>query len=293
VATSSLAVTLAYEPFNYAAGAYTPGTEPASNAAGFSGSWRNVPPSGLGAFTIASGSMGYTDGNAAVLATSGNHFSAGQNRGMVDFDTSALGPFGLAGLLDGSSNIGADGTTLYMSMLLQNAAGSDGFSGALMYTDSDADTAGGIAIDLSDTNPPNTGGNHGTSTDWYLDVYFHPAGGAEPDFSDSILTGPNGNQNFYVLRIDFGVGDVDTVRAYTNPLLSGEPGTPDGILTVTGLSFDRIGLANFGGGTGAFEVDEIRVGTDYASVAVPEPSTLVLLATGLAGLLVVRRGPRR
>ena len=289
-ATSARGTILAYEPMNYTPGAYSPGTEPVSNASGFSGQWRNVPPSGLLPFTIGAGSMSYTDGNSNVLPTSGNHFTAGQNRGMVNFDTSPTGPFGLAGLLDGAGNIGANGTTLYMSMILQNSAGSDGFSGALVYTDSDADTDAGVAIDLSDANPPNTAGNHGLSTDWYLDIYFHPPGGAEPDFSDSILAGPNGNQNFYVIRIDFGPGNADTVRAYANPLLTAEPGTPDGMLTPTGdtdLSFDRIGLANFGGGVAPFLVDEIRIGTSYADVttfaAIPEPSAALLMI--LAGSL--------
>ena len=80
-----------------------------------------------------------------------------------------------------------------------------------------------------------------------------------------MLPGPSTATNLFVLRFDFAAGP-DTVRAYANPPLGTEPASANGTITGANLSFDRVAFANFGGGAAELHVDEIRIGTTYASV---------------------------
>lgn len=91
---------------------------------------------------------------------------------------------------------------------------------------------------------------------------------------------------FLVVRIGFQSG-ADTIDLFVNPgaLLS----TPDAMTSYDLGILDNIYLNNAGG----YTTDEIRIGTTYADVMVPEPSSLSLAALGLTLVAFSARHLRR
>jgi hypothetical protein len=109
------------------------------------------------------------------------------------------------------------------------------------------------------------------------------------------VTTPTSTQSLLVFRLDFGGGTTasDTlIRFYVNPAVGTEPVTADASIEKANFTFDQIRVqAGLGVADGAF--DEIRIGTDYADVAVvPEPASLGLAAVG-GVLLLGRRRARK
>ena len=234
---------LAYEPFDYPNGQLLPGQ--VSNATGFTGVWRQIVNNAI----LTAGSLEYS-GAGGTLATSGNHPYMGQGRNLLD-----INPAAFAGYLDGAGNVGANGTTIYVSFLMQlTAPGSDPIAGFGFHRDGDADANFHIHLD-------NSTANHGGSQNFFLTDFTGPA----LNQNAVVLPGPSTATNLFVLRFDFAAGP-DTVRAYANPPLGTEPASANGTITGANLSFDRVAFANFGGGAAELHVDEIRIGTTYASV---------------------------
>jgi hypothetical protein len=105
--------------------------------------------------------------------------------------------------------------------------------------------------------------------------------------------------NFAVLRIDHGVGDVDTAYLWMNPGIGSEPSTATADATTTG-DFDFNRVRPFAGNPSAQSgniaaqgfLDEFRIGETFSDVTltpVPEPSTWALLGLGLLAFLKFRR----
>lgn len=192
-----------------------------------------------------------------------------------NFNTSPTGSFGLAGYLDGSGNIGANGTTLYVAWAMRSSSASHywGFE-----FDRDGTGDGDRHLQISTDGP--SGGN----------LWLRPNN--DNGFASGIAAS-NTNINYFVLRLDFGASNNDTASLYYNPALNTAEGTPTAIVNAFDLSFDRIAIAKFnGGGNGTVDVENIRLATNYADVVgVPEPSGLALvgLAFGLSGVFARRR----
>jgi hypothetical protein len=261
MAPTSYADLLAYEGFSYAGTGDLLGN---AGGFGFTGAWyaRGYNATRQDIYDLAAGSLSYSQ-----LPTSGGRVQA-------TFLTSAIGGIGR----QLAAPMGASGTTRYVSVLLRpegtlNQGIWNGFFG--LYLD---------------------GG-----TNLQPDVFFgKPGAGA---FAKYVLENRGGdiwqvptttavtvNQAaFLVLKAEFAAaGDKYTLLA--NPPAGG-PEPPGGV-TKQGFEIGTISnLVIYS--TGAFSIDEIRVGSTYADVApVPEPSLLALLGTSAGATLAFARRRR-
>jgi PEP-CTERM motif. len=238
---------LAYEGFDYA-----PGT-PLLNRTGGSG-WEG----GWNEFGLGSGTAATTAGlsYSGVSATGGAVQTPGGGT-----------TIGHVRNLPAASAYGVPGTTIYFSVLLRptDPVGTGPFGGY-----------GGITIgDLFIGKPGSVSTTYG----------MERLGGG--GFVSSGVQAVRNETALLVVRAMFTAG-ADRFDLYVNPDTSSgiEPATPN----ATKADMD-VGLLPYHGfGTGAgWTVDEIRIATTYAdalnaTVAIPEPSTLALMALPLLGL---------
>ena len=112
--------------------------------------------------------------------------------------------------------------------------------------------------------------------------------------------GPNaGDVNFFVAKVTLSsANDGDSLTLWRSPedLTSEANSTIDFMKSGFNLEFDRTSFARFGVAGGAVTFDEIRFGSTFQAVAIPEASALLavliaLLATGL-GTQLARRWRR-
>lgn len=236
--------------------AYTPGADlvGANGGSGFAGPWA---PGGFNAgiatnYDVAAGSLTPSTPALAGLPTAGNHVTTvAQNL--------------IAGVTRAFSNPLATPGVYYVSMLIrpEGTVGEGAFNGFMgLYLD-------GSTNDVFFGKP-------GVSSQWAVEA----RGGGQGSLSNH--TAISGRTDLLVLRANLQAG-ADQFTLWVNRALGGaDPASSDAF-----ISFDIgdvSGLVLYS--TGAFSVDEIRVGTTYADVApapaaVPEPSSLVLL--GLVG----------
>src|SRR5262245_14485069 len=246
---------LSYEGFNY-----PPGSIAGQNdGSGWSGTWVDVSANSAES-TVAGSLLAGTNMPAGFDGrSSGNSlFVANGSRAGRALDTSANGPFGQAGYLNGSGNIGANGKTLYLSFLQQPSS-----AGYFYEFEFHRDNLG----DLGRT--AGIGNDLGNSTQVHLRA---PAGTHTP------MGVGNTNVNFYVVRIDFKSGN-DDVTVYRNPTSNLESENDPVLvkLAVSDMSFDGISMGAYLNGV-TVKHDEIRIGTTWASV-LGNPPTFVLQPT--------------
>lgn len=231
---------------------------------GFTNDWREFVSGNDTA--VVTNSLSYTDLNGRGVDVTGNKVQIlGGNTGRT-MDTNAGGLFGLNGYLDSAGNIGADGETLYASLLFKYVNTNGQYSSPLtLQRDGDAD--GNMVFQIQ-TDQQNR-----------LAIY---------DRVDSIAqltSGPvDTNTHFIVLKFVFNSGD-DSVYGYLDPTnLLAEPTLATASLLGAGdFSFDRISFGDFQGANDPF-VDEIRFGGTWSSV-IPEPGTWAAMALALLGAL--------
>ena len=240
--TLSLDLLLAYEGFDYAAGAALAGQ---NGGFGWGGAWTQIEGA---ADSVVSGNLG---GGASVPSgydalSQGNHVLNNEIRDGRFLNVTANGAFGLSGYLDGNGNVGADGKTLYVSFL-QQPNGTTYFYEFEFHRD-DLNNAGRIG---------GIGNDSGNATGVYLRT---------PATGQTLIGAGDTSVNFYVVRIDFKSGNNDEVRVYRNPTSSTEPGTPTLTkLSAGDMSFDGISFGAFVNSR-TVRHDEVRVGTTWASV---------------------------
>ena len=205
---------------------------------------------------------------SANLQSTGDGFPREPERAI---DTTGGSLAATAGVVDGSGNIGADGTTVWFSMLAQ-VPSATGYPEMRLVKD-------GVDINRitlrSDNNAPN---------------YSF--------FNDKDNTGvARSTVAFAVFSIDF-TASGDTMTGWLNPVAgvaspTGEDFTSGYSNTTGDLSFDAFSMRMDMTPAGQlFYIDEIRVGTTFADVAIPEPATMSLLAIGGLGVLLMRRRRR-
>jgi hypothetical protein len=238
---------IVYDGFNYSpVGAPISGQ---SGGAGWSGPWGGSLAAG---YFIGSGSLASPFPGEG---TSGNMLSTGVSTGNKGT------------LRNLASSLGTPGTTDYFSFLIQpTGTVGNGFDDGHM----------GLSI-LGTLNSlfcgkPGVGAVN-------PNLYDIETGGGITR-APTTVAAVSGQTVLMVVRADFTAVN-DTFTLYINPLSTTEPATPSAVLggfsvgTVTGLQVS---------GPGAFNFDELRVGTTFASV-VPEPSSIAMLVIGMLGLL--------
>ena len=167
--------------------------------------------------------------------------------------------------------LGTTGTTRYISFLLRpdgqlNQGAFNGFFG----------------VNLEAAGEPEVFA--GKPGDGAINQYVIEDRGGSGQFS-TLVPAVSGVTSFLVIKAEFGP-NVDKFTLYMNPL----PGAPEPLL---GTVKQDTNMGTVGGltlySTGAFSVDEIRVGHTFADVTpVPEPGLGALALVGL-GLLMRRR----
>ncbi len=247
---------IVYDGFNY-----TPVGDPISGKSGggdfgWSGAWMGSQAAGyfVGAGSLKSPSVDEpTPGN--MLSTGVSNSNKGTLRNLA-------------------TPLGAPGTTDYFSFLMQpTGVVGNGFDDGHM----------GFSI-LGTLNQLYAGkpGVGAVNPNLY-DIETQGGITRSPTTVDAV----SGQTVLMVVRADFTAVN-DTFTLYINPPSTAEPAVPNAVLggysvgTVTALQVS---------GPGAFNFDELRVGTTFASV-VPEPGTLGLLAMGglaLGGVAIRKR----
>ncbi|MGC3958532.1 MAG: hypothetical protein QM813_11500 [Verrucomicrobiota bacterium] len=236
---------LAYEGFNYATGSAN--LTGLGGGFGWGGAWQGV---NNGASSVQASSLvavanaptGYDSLSAGNSASTPNNTRTGRR-----VDVSAGGSFGLAGYLDGNSNVGADGKTIYLSFM-QQPNGTSAYYEFEFHRDNlgDPGRIGGIGNDQ--------GGNN---------VNLR-----SPNGTHTLIGAGDTGVNFYVVRIDFKAGN-DDVFVYRNPTSATEPLTPTLVVSnAADMSFDGLSFGAFNNGRTVAH-DEVRVGETWADVVSP------------------------
>ncbi len=240
---------LAYEGFDYPEGPL----DEQNGGFGWAGAW----------FSIAADSQAGADSNRVSLGSLtargivpvGNRAvqTAQQNRIRRTLATSVGSIFDAAGLVESQDDvrlIGRDGKHVYVSFIQRASATGDNFYGFELHrSDGNANRVLSIGHGAEETT-------YGVTSNY--NVYGaknFPALGEE-----------NTEENFFVVKITFGVENRDVVEVYRNPesLRDEQACSVDAVLRGN-FAFDRISLASFHG-TKIHEVDEIHVGTHFLAV---------------------------
>lgn len=272
ITSTANAALLAEEAFNYSPGSLV-GQGPGTGGFG-SNTWSTVAgeTAAVTAGSISPSRSGvYTSGNKGEFSGT----NSDRDRALINLDTGATGVFGDYSLLDGSGNVGADGTTLFISFLLYTNEVKDHI-GLDFYRD------GARAWFLGQTGSTAHVGTAGTGTAVTEDAAYGTVG----KYQDHL----------YVLQIDFGAAG-DTITGWFDPTAgAAAPTAAFSSVAVTDYSFDAVTLWNNAAGTHYIRYDEIRIGTSFADVTsdvavdvVPEPASMTLLCLGAAGMLIRRR----
>lgn len=285
---------LAYEGFNY-----TEGTGIAGQTGGFG--WAAGWATGSGNIygTNVAGSLGYTDINSKMLATEGGSLLVSS----VSISSAATPNRTLATFMSGPNTYSTlSNGTYWISFLAQRVGPSNSVP---PYYSRQANL--GLfqtSSERLDVGRPNTNSFTGTPYDtWSL---WHANGTANNGTafaqpSAYPLNSPDG-ASFLLLKVvtDGITAGNDTAYLWVNwtdlmsePDISTATLTNTGFVNLDGVNNLRLQANGFSGAlTNAFLlVDEIRVGTAFLDVAVPEPSVLALL--GLGALVFIQRLRRK
>ncbi len=245
---------LASEPFSAAAGVLND----SGSGTGWSGPWTTQNGStNTPGYNLASSSLLQYPG----LRSSGSYAKGGdayQTTGRR-FDTSATGAF--SGNLS-AGVIGAQGTTLWMSILIRKDASTDDENSITLHPGT---LAWYVKAPLVAIGYFGGSSNQGSTRFWSI-----KASGVVLKTTVPVVAGQT---TLLVLRMDFA--SSTTVALYVNPVALGDAAPPSASAQrVIASSSCFRSLAYYGGtGPNQSSIDEIRVGTSYAAVTPLAPTT--------------------
>ena len=255
---------------------YSAGELPTQNPAvtGYTGAWTDVA-FGDAEPSITIGSLIY--GDSLYAGSSGDKVSKGPDAAGI-----AAGNSGRSERLLDSSLVVTNATagTVYVSWLFQTGNQNTATQPAIYQTfglwngtggtDANRDFEAGIASgDFGGTNYAFRLNNSGS-------------------FVGNLGVAADSNVHLFVARFVLGAtAGSDSVTVWLDPTLGG--GTPTGGVTFSGtdIAFDRLVFSDYASNSSAW--DEVRWGTDFDSVTVPEPASALMGAFGLIALLRRRR----
>ena len=261
---------------------YTVGTQvtsdtPSPTVAGYTGNWTAVDFGTVHPTTTA-GSLAY--GGAGYAASTGNNIAVPTYSGAIAAGNSGR----MYRLLDSTTAVTSSTVgTLYLSFLYQS--GQQG--GATVYQM--------LSLSHTDTSDPNTAFTAGLTTNGGQTGNQYNFGVNNANYTS---TGVAANTGVHLFVAEFNLSATaggDSVTVWLDPTLG--TGDPTGGITVSGqdITFDRLAISDYAstgsiGNSGAW--DNIRFGTTFDAVTVPEPSTLALAGLGGLALLFRRKQGR-
>jgi hypothetical protein len=267
--SSAQAQLLSYESFSgYTVGSLLYNTSPSPTVSGYTGNWTDVDWGDAGASAIA-GSLIYA--NPLYLPTAGDHIGV-PNAG---FDQANSGR--VYRLLDSTLAATSSTTgTRYLSWLFQSGnQGASTYQMLDLYNSNTADGNRNFTAGLT-----MNGGNTGNQYDFGVTEAYSSTG-----------VSADASTHLFVVKFSFSARSLsDSVTVWLDPALGAND--PSGGITVSGkdIVFDRLAISDYEENSANW--DEIRWGTTFNSVTVPEPSTLGLCGLGALVVLMRRKASR-
>ena len=272
VLTSSIAQSalVSYDSFSgYTAGELPDNAAPA--VAGYTGNWVGTD-FGAQQPSITVGSLVYADalyaGSAGDRVTVPNNTAGGE----ITATNSGRAYHSL------DSTLAVTSTTqgsLYLSFLFQSGQQTGATTYQTLHLNQGTNGDTNRSFDIGITN---NGGSTGLQYNFGVNGTYTSTGVAT-----------NTTVRLFVVKFNLSsVAGGDSVTVWTNPTLGGV-GDPAGGVTVSNTNFvwNNLMLSDYDGNSAAW--DEIRWGTDFNSVTVPEPSAALLGSLGVLALFRRKR----
>jgi hypothetical protein len=224
----------AYEGFDYNVNESLTGLD---GGIGWSSAW--TTNGGLGGIVVKG--LTYSDVNGNQLVRSGGAYAV--NSAQHFYQT----------IRDTDLTFGTAETSVWLSFIIQQASISTGTNYA----------TGTIGTGYSFGSNAMIAGIGGPTAYPFINSFYASSGG----IADTSLTMLSGESAFLVLRFDFSTSGNDTLNLWYNPTLDNLPGEPLLMLSSKNYASVISGLTLAHGDNRSFIYDEIRIGTDFASVA--------------------------
>jgi hypothetical protein len=264
------AAVLSHDSFSgYTAGELPDNAAPA--VSGYTGNWIGTN-FGSQQPSVTVGSLVYADG--LYLGSSGDRVTVPNNVTGGEIATANSGRAYRA--LD--STLAVTSSTqgvVYLSFLFQSGQQTGATTYQTLHFNQGTNGDAARAFDIGITN---NGGSSGLQYNFGINGAYTSTGVA----TDTTV-------RLFVVKFDLSSAAAsDSVTVWTNPILGGV-GDPTGGVTVSGqnLVWNTLMLSDYDGNSAAW--DELRFGTDFNSVTVPEPSVALLGGIGVLALFRRRR----
>lgn len=264
------AAVLSHDSFSgYTAGELPDNAAPA--VAGYTGNW-TATNFGSQQPSITVGSLVYSD--AQYAGSSGDKVTVPTNTTGGEITASNSGRVYRS--LD--STVAATATSqgaLYLSFLFQSGQETGATTYQTLHLNQGTDGDANRTFDIGITN---NGGFNGLQYNFGVNGAYTGTGVT----TDTTV-------RLFVVKFDLSSAAAsDSVTVWTNPTLGGV-GDPTGGVTVSGVNlvWNSLMFSDYDGNSAAW--DEVRFGTDFNSVTVPEPGAALLGCLGALSLLRRRR----